>query len=112
MPCGCASCPFFMTASCNYADPSECDLVSILAAPEKPCYRKSLLYMKFSYLDEWRHLPGDEFYAIATADDFERAVHAFRERHGSPGTLMVFATEDLIEWWVWGYVPVGETCKG
>ena len=68
--------------------------------------------MKFSCLDEWRHIPVDEIYAIWTVKDFKVAINAFRERHGSRGTLMVFATDDLIDWWIWGYVPAGETCKG
>jgi hypothetical protein len=112
MPCEYESCPFFDTESCNYSDPTECDLAEIFPVPEKPRYSRALLYMKFSYLDEWRHIPEDEVYTITPLDDVTKAVAAFRERHGSQGTLMVFATDDLVEWWVWGYIPVGETCKG
>jgi hypothetical protein len=104
-PCG--SCPFFHTPSCTCSCPSECDLAAVLAGG-----RNSPLCIKFSYLDEWRHIPAEERYEVAEDHDFERAVRVFRERHGSQGTLMVFATENMVEWWVWGYVPVGETCKG
>jgi hypothetical protein len=114
MLCNLQSCPFWNTEGCNYSDPSECDLAKIFpaSASEKPYYQPALLYIKLSYLDEWRHIPEDEVYTIWTAYDFEQAVYAFRERHGSHGTLMVFATEDFIEWWIWGYVPIRETCKG
>jgi hypothetical protein len=112
MTCSFESCPFWNTESCNYSDPSECDLAEIFPAPEKPYYPLAPLYMKFSYLDERRYIPEDEIYPVWTIEDLKQTVCVFRERHESQGTLMVFATDDLIDWWVWGYIPIGETCKG
>ena len=63
------------------------------------------LYMKFSYRDEWKHIPVREVFPIWTLDDFKFSVYAFREKHESQGALVVFATDDLIEWWKWGEVP-------
>jgi hypothetical protein len=68
------------------------------------------LYMKFGYKYEWRHLPLEEFYPIWTVDDFKQAINIFRKRHGSQGELIVYATEDFVEWWEWGKVPGKKTC--
>jgi hypothetical protein len=112
MPCEQETCPLFDSESCNYLDPSECDLAKLLPVPEKPYFPFAPLYMKFIYLDEWRYIPEDEIYPVWTIEDLKQTVCVFRERHKSQGTLMVFATDDLIDWWKWGYIPVGETCKG
>lgn len=112
MYCDRESCPFFNTESCNYLDPSECDLAKIfLQSEEKEAIPFAPLYMKFTYKDEWRHIPMDEVYPVWTLDDFRWAVYVFRERHESQGTITVFATEDLVDWWVWGKIPAGETYK-
>jgi hypothetical protein len=64
------------------------------------------VYMKFTYRDEWRHIPEKEVFPIWTTYDFKLAVYAFREIHQSQGALTVFATEDLIDWKIWGEVSV------
>jgi hypothetical protein len=43
-------------------------------------------------------------------DDFKWAVFAFRKRHESQGALTIFATEDLIDWSIWGEIPEGKEC--
>lgn len=103
MSCKNNDCPLF--DSCRYIDPSECDLAVFFKA-EKTQENWAPLYVRFTYRDEWRHVPIEENYPIWTVDDFGTAMRIFRERHESQGTLIAFITEDTIEWKM-----LGETSK-
>lgn len=102
MDCQATTCPLYEI--CQYSNPTECDLKPLFPISISNSVPWAPLYVKFSYLDEWRHIPLDEKYPIGTVDDFEGARDSFRERHGSKGSLVVFYTSDQIEWKNWGEI--------
>jgi hypothetical protein len=100
--CSQTSCPFNIDNECThpaYPVPEDCDILPLLPeeiAPEPP------LYAKFSFTEEWRHIPSDEVYPIWTDFDLVMSAQVFRERHQSKGPVMVFSTSDLIDWKILG----------
>ena len=65
MLCQANSCPFYLDG-CTHADPAECDLISLFPhdSTSEPSYPPAPLYLKFSYLNHWCHVPPDEVYPI------------------------------------------------
>lgn len=59
---------------------------------------KPKMYFKFTFRDQWRHIPCDEMYPAWNDDEVFLAAFAFRKRHGPGGALVVFRTFDLIKW--------------
>ncbi len=55
------------------------------------------MLLKFSYTDQWRHIPMEEVYT-ATPAESENALWTFRERHECHGPVILFSSEDGIEW--------------
>jgi len=109
MICNLQSCPFWNTEECNYSHPSECDLAKIFSPLKQEADPQPPLFIKFSYRNEWRHIPLEEIYPIRSLDDVWLAIDVFRERHESQGELVVFATYDLINWCVCGKIPANGT---
>jgi hypothetical protein len=105
--CEKTSCPFHNPdEGCTHPGapaPDECDLFDMFpvtdnTAPEPP------MYVKFTYADEWRHIPSNETFSVWTEFDLAMAAQGFQRRHGSDGSLIVFCTSDLIEWKVLGTI--------
>jgi len=95
--CEITSCPFHNPdEGCTHPGaplPDECDLYDMFpvtdnTAPEPP------MYVKFTYADEWRHIPADEVFPVWIENDIHRAAVVFQRKHGSKGKLVVFVTEN------------------
>lgn len=56
------------------------------------------MLLKFTYLDQWRHIPRDEQWEVSSDKEAEIALQEFRERHESYSPVMVFRSEDGKEW--------------
>lgn len=107
--CQQSNCPFYdKKEGCTHPSApliAECDILPCLPREEKEPMPEHPMYMRFTFRDEWRHMPANEVFPIWTLDDFKFAIYAFRELHKSQGALVAFITEDLIDWKVWGNVP-------
>jgi hypothetical protein len=86
--------------------PKDCDILPLLPVVESVSLELDPpMYVKFTYRDEWRYIPGKEIYPVWTEIDFALAAITFRKIHDSNGALVVFRTLDLIDWIVWGVLP-------
>lgn len=56
------------------------------------------MLLKFTYLDQWRHIPRDEQWEVRSDTDSAIALQEFREKHESYSPVMVFCSEDGNEW--------------
>lgn len=75
----------------DYLSPGECDLYDIFpvtdnTAPDPP------MFVKFTYADEWWHIPADEMYPVWIKSDIARAAVGFQKRHDLRGKLVAFVT--------------------
>lgn len=83
---------------------ADCDIRQMFP-PVEPVSLDPPMYVKFTYRDEWRHIPEREVYPAWTLSDVALAALAFRKRYESSGTLVVFETTVLIDWQIWGELP-------
>jgi hypothetical protein len=100
--CEKTDCPFYSTLEgCTHPGapaPEECDLYDMFpvtdnTAPEPP------MYVKFTYEEEWRHIPAYEVFPVWIESDINRAALVFQKKHSSKGKLVVFVTENGgIDW--------------
>ncbi len=61
------------------------------------------MQIKFSYKNEWRHIPYEEIYEVLSEFELNEAVSQFRERHDSHGTVVIFGSENNgLDWKVIG----------
>jgi hypothetical protein len=105
MSCPSSSCPFNTQDGCPFhSDPSECDLAELLPAEKDPYFTPAPLYVRFTYRDEWRHVPEDETFSMFSEFDLSMAARGFQNKHQSNGALIVFCTSDLIEWEILGTI--------
>jgi hypothetical protein len=106
--CNQTNCPFFdKYEGCGHPSapsPEDCDILPALPKVEE-IKLDPPMYVRFSYRDEWRHIPANEVYPVWTEMDFGFAANTFREIHGSNGALTVFSTMNSIDWKVWGELP-------
>jgi len=106
--CGQYNCPHFeLDEGCTHpGQPAtdDCDIRKMLPKVE-PVSLDPPMYVKFSYRDEWIHIPANEIYPAWSGNDIALAATAFRKMHGSDGCLVVFSTTDLIDWKMVGEIP-------
>ena len=97
--CPQTNCPFyFKSEGCVHPSaptPVDCDILPALPAVEEIPLDPPM-YVRFSYRDEWRHIPANEVFPVWTEMDFGFAAYTFREIHGSNGALTVFSTTDFM----------------
>jgi len=109
--CPQTNCPFYETATgCVHPSaptPEDCDILPVLPKIKNIPINPPM-YVRFSYRDEWCHIPANEVFPVWTEMDFGIAANTFREIHGSNEALVVFLTLDSIEWDIWGELPEGE----
>ena len=107
-PCPQTNCPFYENAAgCVHPSaptPAKCDILPGLPAVEGIPLDPPM-FVRFTYRDEWRHIPANEVFAVWTEMDFGVAANTFRDLHGSNGALMVFSTTDSMDWKIWGELP-------
>ena len=58
--------------------------------------------IKFSYKNEWRHLPYEEIYEAQSEFEMNEAITQFRQRHDSYGAVLIFGSNDGLDWNVIG----------
>jgi hypothetical protein len=106
--CNQTNCPYYeIDEGCiNPSVPSidDCDILPTLPKVEQMSLNPPM-YVRFTYLNEWRHIHAKEVYPVWTEMDFGFAAIAFRKAHESDGALMVFKTTDCIDWDIWGEIP-------
>jgi len=81
MFCPSSSCPFNTPDGCPlHSDPEECDLAELLPAEKEPYFTPAPLYVRFTFRDEWRHIPGNETFSIFSEFDLAMAANAHESR--------------------------------
>lgn len=107
-PCHQHNCPFYeLDEGCPHTSQpvtADCDIRPMLP-PVDPVSLDPPMFIKFSFRDEWRHIPEKENYPAWTLSDVAIAAIGFREKYKSFGPLVVFKTTDLIDWIIWGELP-------
>ena len=107
-PCNQTNCPFYeKDEGCvnqSAPSPDDCDILPSLPKVEE-IKLDPPMYVRFTYKDEWCHIPANEVYPVWTEMDIAMAAIVFRKIHGLNGALMVFNTTDSIDWKVWGEFP-------
>ena len=106
--CHQTNCPFYENdEGCinpSAPSPEDCDILPSLPKIEE-INIDAPMYVRFTYKDEWRHIPVNEVYPAWTEMDIAFAAITFRKKHESNGALMVFSTSDSIDWNIWGVFP-------
>ena len=99
------NCPYF-DDECTHPsapEPEDCDILPTLPPIEEISLYPPM-YVRFTYRDEWKHIPEDEVYPVWTEMDIATSAFAFRKRHQSQGALVAITTTDLIDWKVFGEI--------